>query len=128
MPSEFHLSQRTVDSLIGIKLEPCPEGARHVGNVTRHLKIQLTLLATAAGGRKGPIIPGEFRTVLSASGRNFSASLFLEALAVPGGNAVNCDVTLLDPTRALSYFPAGAQFELWEGGRKGYGFVLARHR
>jgi hypothetical protein len=90
----------------------------------RHLRLQLTLLATEAGGRRGPIPPGEFRTVLVASRRHFSANLHLAEPAVPGGPAVHCEATLLDPELARPFFPAGAQFELWEGGRKGYGYVL----
>jgi hypothetical protein len=39
---------------------------------------------------------------------------------------VHCEATLLDPELARPYFPPGTQFELWEGGRKGYGYVLAR--
>lgn len=91
-----------------------------------HLRIQITLLATAAGGRRIAIAPGEFRTVLTASGRHFSAALHLKTEAVPGGPATFCEVTLLDPELAGAFFPAGAQFELWENGRKGYGSVLAR--
>lgn len=93
--------------------------------MTRHLRLQLTLLATSAGGRRGPIPPGEFRTVLTASRRNFSAALHLEEPAIPGGPAVHCEATLLDAGLARSFFPAGAQFELWEGGRRGYGYVLS---
>lgn len=92
--------------------------------MTRHLRLQLTLLSTAAGGRHGAILPGEFRTVLTASGRHFSAALHLEMPAIPGGPAVHCEATLLDPDLARRFFPAGGQFELWEGGRKGYGYVL----
>jgi hypothetical protein len=92
--------------------------------MTRHLHLQLTLVATEAGGRRGPIPAGEFRTVLTASGRHFSVALHLKQSAAPGGPAVHCEATLLDPEIARSFFPAGAQFELWEGGRKGYGSVL----
>lgn len=91
-----------------------------------HLRIQLTLIPASAGGRRGPILPGEFRTVLTASARHFSALLHLPEMAAPGGAAIHCDVTFLDWELAAQFFPPGAQFELWEGGRKGYGSVLAK--
>lgn len=94
--------------------------------MTRHLSAQLTLLPTSAGGRRNGILPGEFRTVLGVSGRHFSAALHLQEMAQPGGSAVFCDVTFLDPELAVPFFPPGVQFELWEGGRKGYGSVLSR--
>lgn len=94
--------------------------------MTRHLHLQVTLLATGAGGRKSPLRPGEFRTVLTASNRHFSAALHLAEVIAPGGAAVHCEATLLDPELARSFFPVGGQFELWEGGRKGYGYVLGR--
>ncbi len=88
------------------------------------LRVQVSLIATGAGGRKTPIPPEEFRTVLTASGQNFSAALFPAETIHPGGPAVHCHVTLLDREFALPYFPPGTQFGLWEGGRKGYGSVL----
>ena len=89
-----------------------------------HLRIQLTLLPTSAGGRKNSLPAGEFRTVLNSGGHHFSAAIFPEEPVKPGGAAVHCNATFLAPKEALSHFPAGSQFELWEGGRKGYGSVL----
>ena len=97
-----------------------------IGIVNRHVSVQLTLLPTASGGRRGGILPGEFRTVLGVSGRHFSAVLHLQEVATPGGPAVFCEATFLDPELAIPFFPPGTQFELWEGGRKGYGSVLSR--
>ena len=89
----------------------------------RHLRVQLALLATAEGGRKSAL-PGEFKTVLVSAGhQHFSAMIFPSAPVVPGGAAVNCEVKFLQP-EAVGYFPAGTQFDLWEGGRMGYGTAL----
>ena len=92
--------------------------------LTRHLRVQLTLLAAAAGGPKSPLPAEEFQTVLvSPGGRHFSATVFPSRQMVPGGAAVNCEVMLLSP-EAVGHFPAGTQFDLWDGGRKGYGTTL----
>ena len=93
-------------------------------SVKLHLRVQLTLLAAAAGGRKSPLPAKEFRAVLVVAGRrHFSAAIIPSGQVVPGGFAVNCDV-LFFPPEAARHFPAGTQFDLWEGGRKGYGTVL----
>jgi hypothetical protein len=64
--------------------------------------------------------------VLGAGSRRFSAVLHLHEHAFPGGPAVHGEATLLEPELAVSFFPPGTQFEVWEGSRKGYGFVLRR--
>jgi hypothetical protein len=87
------------------------------------LRVQLTLLSSAAGGRHAPILPGEFRTTLSASGQHVTAIVFADAPILPGRSAVH-DVSLPEPSRSKPLLPPGAQFELWESGRKGYGSVL----
>lgn len=92
--------------------------------MSHHLRVQLTLLPTEAGGRKGAILPGYFRTVLVNSRRHFSALLCILNTMSPGGATVYCEVTLLEPDYAKPFFPLGTPFELWEGGRKGYGSVL----
>jgi hypothetical protein len=90
----------------------------------RHLRVQLTLLPTSAGGRKSPLPAEEFRTVLVSPGRrHFSAAIFPSAPILPGGLAVHCEVQFA-VEEAAGHFPAGTQFDLWEGGRKGYGTTL----
>jgi hypothetical protein len=90
----------------------------------RHLRVQLTLLATSAGGRKSALPAGEFRTVLVSPGRrHFSAAIFPSAPVLPGGSAVNCEVQFA-VEEAAGHFPAGTQFDVWDGGRKGYGTTL----
>jgi len=92
--------------------------------LTSHLRVQLTLLSPAAGGRKSPLPAGEFQTVLVSPGRqHFAATVFPSRPVLPGGAAVNCEVMFLSP-EAVGHFPAGTQFDLWEGGRKGYGTTL----
>jgi len=90
----------------------------------RHLRVQLTLLAATAGGRKSAIPVAEFRTKLVSPGRrHFEAAIFPSGALVPGGAAINCEVLFQAP-EAASHFPAGTQFDLWDDGRKGYGTTL----
>ena len=87
-----------------------------------HLRVQLTLLGAA--GRKSALPAAECRVVLVSPGhQHFPAAVFPSAPVVPGGAAINCEVLFLAP-EAVSHFPAGTQFELWEGGRRGYGTTL----
>lgn len=87
-----------------------------------HLRVQITLLAPVTGGATPT---GEFSIVLVSSGRrHFAATVFPSRPMLPGGAAVNCEVAFQVP-EALEHFPAGTQFDLWEGGRKGYGTTLA---
>lgn len=93
--------------------------------VTHHLRVQLTLLAPDAGGRKTPLPAEEFETVMVSPGRrHFPAVVFPSRPLLPGGAAVNCEVMFPSP-EAIGHFPAGTQFDLWEGGRRGYGTTLA---
>jgi hypothetical protein len=89
-----------------------------------NLRVSLTLIATEQGGRKSPLPAGEFRSVLAVSSRHFSATIYAPKPVRPGGDAVDCGVVFLTPRDACPHFPAGTRFELWEGGRKGYGVVL----
>ena len=69
----------------------------------------------------------EFQTVLVSPGRrHFGAAVFPSGPLVPGGAAINCEVLFQLP-EAVGHFPAGTQFDLWEGGRKGYGTTLGVH-
>jgi len=91
---------------------------------TRHLRVQITLLAPLVRGPRTPQ-SAEFRTVLVSSGRqHFTADVFPVRVLVPGGAAVNCEVRFESP-EAVGHFPAGTQFDVWENGRKGYGTTLA---
>ena len=90
----------------------------------RHLRVQLTLLSPSAGGRKVSLPAEEFHAVLVSPGRrHFDADVFPSAPLVPGGVATNCEVRF-QAAEAVSHFPAGTQFDLWEGGRRGYGTTL----
>lgn len=110
-------------SVAGVKEDAAPRLPAK-SSMQHHLRAQITLTPTSSGGRKDPIPQGEFRTVLVTGGHHFSASLFPEETIIPGGIAVHCSVRLLDSEAARGYFRPGVQFEVWEGGRKGYGFVL----
>ena len=89
----------------------------------RHLRVQLTLLAPI-GGHKSALPAAECRVVLVSPGhQHFSAAVFPSAPVVPGGVAVNCEVRFLQE-EAAEHFPSGSQFDLWDGGRRGYGTTL----
>jgi hypothetical protein len=91
------------------------------------LRIELSLAPTDQGGRKTPLLPGEFRTVLAQSNKYHSARIVVPFAMAPGGPPVECEVAFLDPGYALQHFPKGATFEFWEGGVKGHGRVIEVH-
>lgn len=84
---------------------------------------EIRLHATESGGREGPLLSVEWRTVLSVGGENWSARLSFSGTPLPG-QAFSASVQLLVP-EALQYFPVGAEFTVWEGGTKGTGRVLS---
>jgi hypothetical protein len=83
----------------------------------------IRLLSTETGGRAGPLLSGEWRTVLGIGGEHWSARLLFSGEPSPG-EAFQASVQLLMP-EALQYFPVGAEFTVWEGGTKGVGRVLS---
>lgn len=84
---------------------------------------EVRLLTTEAGGRTGPLLSGEWRTVLAIGGEHWSARLSFSEAPSPG-QTFQAAVQLLMP-EALQYFPVGAEFTVWEGGTKGVGRVLS---
>jgi hypothetical protein len=87
---------------------------------TTHLRVQLTLLAAGpAAARRG-----HFRSKLRTGSRHFDCEIYPDEAIVPGGHAVHSSVVFDDPHDALAALPPGSMFELWEGGRRGYGMVL----
>lgn len=84
---------------------------------------EIRLLATEAGGRNGPLLSGEWRTVLGVDNEHWSARLVFLATPSPG-EVFQASVQLLVP-EALGHFPVGAEFTVWEGGTKGVGRVLS---
>lgn len=88
-----------------------------------HFHADIQLLRTEAGGRTVPLASGEWRTVLGINGEHWSARLgFLGSLS-PGGS-FQASVQLLVP-EALSQFPVGAAFTVWEGGTRAIGRVVS---
>lgn len=92
--------------------------------MTEHFFADIHLLPTDAGGRAGPLISGEWRTVLCINGEHWSARLVFSDNVSPGQN-FRAAVQLLVPD-ALPHFPVGAEFTVWEGGTKGAGRVASR--
>jgi hypothetical protein len=84
---------------------------------------EIRLFATEADGRAGPLLSGEWRTVLGIGSEHWSARLNFSGLPSPG-QVFEASVQLLAP-EALQYFPVGAEFTVWEGGTKGVGHVLS---
>ncbi len=84
---------------------------------------QIDLLAAADGGRAGPLLSGEWRTVLCVNGHNWSARLIFLGQPSPG-ESFQAVAQLLVP-EAAPYFPIGGKFTVWEGGTKGMGRVLS---
>ncbi|MBB3833200.1 hypothetical protein FHR55_001366 [Xanthomonas arboricola] len=84
---------------------------------------EIYLLRTHAGGRIGPLVPGEWRTVLGINNEHWSARLLFSGNPLPEETFL-ATVQLLMP-EAAQYFPAGAEFTVWEGGTKATGRVLS---
>ena len=82
------------------------------------------LLPTEAGGRQGPLVSGEWRTVLGINNEHWSARLTFAGQPAPG-ETFYAGVQLLVPESALPYFSLGAEFTVWEGGTKGSGRVVS---
>ncbi len=88
-----------------------------------HCLAEIRLLPTEVGGRKGPLLSGEWRTILGVNDEHWSARLSFSGQPSPG-HAFVAGVELLYPDRALEFFPIGAEFTVWEGGTKGTGRVV----
>ena len=82
------------------------------------------LLPAEAGGMKGPLVSGEWRTVLGINNEHWSARLYSAGQPAPG-ETFHAGVQLLFPEPALPYFAVGAEFTVWEGGTKGTGRVVS---
>lgn len=89
-----------------------------------NLRVSLTLVNSGRAARRSPLPAGESRTVLAVSGMHFPALIYASNAVQPGGAAVDCGVKFVSPAEACPHFPAGSRFEVWEGGRAGYGEVL----
>ena len=93
--------------------------------VTPEIVVEITLLQTEVGGRKSPILQGEYRGVLGVGEEHFSVRLFvpLEDGIAPG-QVQQFGVQFLVPQAALPHFPIGVSFTLWEGRVIGHGQVI----
>ena len=93
--------------------------------VTPEIVVEITLLPSEAGGRKGAILKGEYRGVLGVGSENFSVRFFvpLENGFSPS-QTQQFGVQFLVPEAALPHFPVGAEFSVWEGRVIGNGRVL----
>ncbi|ULU26790.1 hypothetical protein DYST_03738 [Dyella terrae] len=85
----------------------------------------IELLPTEAGGRKVPLMGGEWRTVLGLSGEHWSALLRFDGEQAPGAT-FEAAVWLLMFDVALPMFEEGKVFEVWEGGTRAWGRVKQR--
>ena len=93
--------------------------------VTPEIIVEITLLPSAAGGRTGTILQGEYRGVLGVGSENFSVRFFvpLENGFSPS-QTQQFGVQFLAPEAALPHFPVGSAFSVWEGRAIGNGRVL----
>jgi hypothetical protein len=93
--------------------------------VTPEIVVEITLLSSEAGGRKGAILQGEYRGVFGIGSANFSVRFFvpLEDGFSPN-QTQRVGVQFLAPEAAPPNFPVGAEFSVWEGRVIGKGRVL----
>lgn len=85
---------------------------------------EIHLLPTESGGCKGPLVSGEWRTVLGINNEHWSARLTFSGQPAPG-ETFAAAVQLLMSETALPFFPLGAELTVWEGGTKGTGRVTS---
>lgn len=83
---------------------------------------EIHLLPPEPGGRAGPLVSGDWRTVLGINNEHWSARLIFDAAPAPG-DSFRARIQLLVP-KAKQHFQVGAEFTVWEGGTKGVGCVL----
>ena len=83
---------------------------------------EIHLSSTQEGGRAGPLVSGEWRTIFGLGEENWSARLLFEGNPLPG-DTFQARVQMLMP-EAYQHFPVGTEFSVWEGGTKGKGRVL----
>ena len=89
--------------------------------------VEITLLPTALGGRKGPILEGEYRGVLGVGAEHFSVRFFVPYEGgISPGETKAFGVQFLVPEAAPPLFAPGTQFTVWEGGVIGQGIVRER--
>ena len=77
---------------------------------------EIHLLPTESGGRGGPLMSDEWRTVLVINDEHWSARLIFYTAPAPS-DSFRTTVQLLVP-EAKQQFPVGAEFTVWDGGTK----------
>ncbi len=92
-------------------------------SMSKSFVAEIHLLSTDAGGRVGPLLSGEWRTVLGINNGHWSARMLFQGVPRPA-QSFHAEVELLVPD-AKQYFPVGAEFTVWEGCIKGVGRVLS---
>jgi hypothetical protein len=89
------------------------------------ISVEITLASEELGGRKTPILQGEYRGVFTVGEKSFSVRFCIPSERALSPSAVqNFDVQFLVPEAATPHFPVGAAFKVWEGKDIGIGRVL----
>jgi hypothetical protein len=87
--------------------------------------VDIDLLSSAEGGRKGPIPSGIFRGIFGVDGQHFSAAFFVcNPSGFAPGESGQFVVQFLFPDAAVPFFPVGTSFSVWEGRTIGNGCVM----
>ncbi|NOT65355.1 MAG: hypothetical protein HOP06_04870 [Methylotenera sp.] len=89
------------------------------------ISVEITLTPEELGGRKTPILQGEYRGVFTVGEESFSVRFCIPSEHVfSPSEAQNFDVQFLVPEAATPHFPVGTVFKVWEGKDIGLGRVL----
>ena len=89
------------------------------------ISVEITLSPDELGGRKTPILQGQYRGVFTVGEVSFSVRFCIPSDSVfSSSEAQNFDVQFLVPEAASPHFPIGAVFKVWEGRDIGLGRVL----
>lgn len=93
-------------------------------DVSTGCRVEVRLLATKSGGRRGPP-PVDFRVAFLGEGSAFDCRLRFTAAPEPGGAAEEAQLWLLDPNGpARELLKPGHVLTLWEGRAIGSAVVL----
>lgn len=92
------------------------------------LRVRIKLFSTSNSGKTCAILGALYHSVFSIAGENWSVRFAArqgEEFMIQPGSTIDTDVQFLVPDDALSKFPVGSRFTVWEGRDVGQGLVLA---
>jgi len=110
-----------------LRQSPLDSESEHIGPITADIQARIRLLATAEGGRRGPIGTDhrEYRCPVGLDDAFFDCRLVtLDSSAVQPGSSADVFIEFLSPELVLPHVAVGKEFTLWEGRTIATGTVM----